>query len=52
MSEESFSFSDEQCYPRLTETYKQIVNLTDQHSDFCLNEKDFIETFMLSQFAY
>ena len=52
MSEESFSFSDEQCYPRLTETYKQIANLTDQHSDFCLNEKDFIETFMLSQFAY
>jgi hypothetical protein len=39
MSNESCEFSEEQCYPRLTETYKQIAQLVGQHSYFCLLEK-------------
>lgn len=52
MSDESCEFSDEKCYVRLGDTYKQIAILTEEHASFCEGEKDFLYTFMKSHFSY
>ncbi len=52
MSKESCEFSEEKCFPKLTETYKLIASLISKHSEFCIEEKSNIETFMMSHFSY